>query len=78
MQSGAADIGLLALSLAVAPQMRDTGRYWEVPLTAYPKMEQGGIVLKRAKDIALARAFRDFVASEHGRDILKRYGFSME
>lgn len=75
VQSGAADIGILALSLAIAPKMTETGCYWEVPLDAYPKMEQGGVILKAAKNLGIARAFRDFVMSEHGRAILKRYGF---
>lgn len=75
VQSGAADIGIIALSLAIAPQMRDAGRYWEIPLEAYPKMEQGGIILKWAKDPDAARAFRDFVLGKDGRAVLKRYGF---
>jgi len=75
VQSGAADIGIIALSLAIAPQMRDAGRHWEIPLDAYPKMEQGGIILNGTKEAAAARAFRDFVLNEHGRAVLKRYGF---
>ncbi len=75
IQSGAADIGVVALALALAPQMRKAGRYWEVPLDAYPRMEQGGIILKWTKEAAAARAFRDFVLGEHGRAVLKRYGF---
>lgn len=75
VQSGAADIGIVALSLAVAPQMRDAGRYWEIPLDAYPKMEQGGIILNWTKEAVSARTFRDFILSEHGREVLKRYGF---
>jgi ABC-type molybdate transport system substrate-binding protein len=38
-------------------------------------MEQGGIILKWVKDAAAARSFRDFVLGEHGRGVLKRYGF---
>jgi molybdate transport system substrate-binding protein len=75
VQSGAADVGILALSLAVAPQMRDAGRFWQVPLDAYPRMEQGGIILKSAKNLETARAFRDFVLGDHGREVLKQYGF---
>ena len=77
VQSGAADIGIIALSLAIAPPMHDAGRYWEIPIDAYPKMEQGGIILNWTKDAAAARAFRDFVLGEHGREVLKRYGFSL-
>jgi molybdate transport system substrate-binding protein len=75
VQSGAADIGIIALSLAIAPQMRDAGRYWEIPLDAYPKMEQGGIILSWTKEPIAARGFRDFVLGQHGREVLKRYGF---
>jgi molybdate transport system substrate-binding protein len=75
IQSGAADIGIIALSLALAPQMKDAGRYWEIPLDAYPKMEQGGIILSWTKEPIAARAFRDFVLGQHGREALKRYGF---
>ncbi len=75
VQSGAADVGILALSLAIAPQMRDTGRFWQMPLDAYPRMEQGGIILKSAKNLETARAFRDFTLGDHGREVLKRYGF---
>lgn len=75
VQSGAADIGIIALSLAIAPQMRDSGYYWEIPLDAYPKMEQGGIILNSTKEPEAARAFRNFVLGEHGRGVLKRFGF---
>jgi molybdate transport system substrate-binding protein len=77
VQSGAADVGILALSLAVAPQMRDAGRFWTVPLDAYPQMEQGGIILKAAKNLETARAFRDFVLGDHGREVLSSYGFHL-
>jgi molybdate transport system substrate-binding protein len=75
VQSGAADAGIVALSLAVAPQMRDAGRFLQVPLDAYPRLEQGGIILKAAKNLEVARTFRDFVVGDHGRELLKKYGF---
>jgi molybdate transport system substrate-binding protein len=77
VQSGAADIGLLALSLAVSPQMHDTGRYWALPLDAYPRMEQGGIILKSSKNLQPVRTFRDFVLGDRGRAVLEQYGFSL-
>src|SRR5580693_8149635 len=73
VESGAADVGVIALSLAVAPAMKDKGRYWEVPLDAYPRIEQGGVILSWAKDIDAASQLRDFLAGGEGREILKRY-----
>jgi molybdate transport system substrate-binding protein len=75
VQSGAADAGIIALSLAIAPALAKEGRYFEVPLDAYPRMEQGGIILNRAQHSEAARAFRDFVLGDEGHATLKRYGF---
>jgi molybdate transport system substrate-binding protein len=74
VQSGAEDVGIVALSLALAPPVRGQGRYWEVPDTAYPKIEQGGVILKESK---AAREFQSFLLDEGGRRILKKYGFSL-
>jgi molybdate transport system substrate-binding protein len=72
VESGAADAGIVALSLALAPKARGAGRYWEIPLDLYPKLEQGGLILH---DSAAARDFRDLLLSPSGRAILKQYGF---
>jgi molybdate transport system substrate-binding protein len=75
VQSGAADAGIVALSLALAPTVRGQGRYWEVPLDAYPKVEQGGAILTHAANAADAAAFRAYLTSPSGRQALQQYGF---
>ena len=75
VETGNADIGLLALSLVKAPALRDKGRYWVVPLDAYPRLEQGGVILTWAKDRDAAQALRDFVLGQRGREVLRRYEF---
>jgi molybdate transport system substrate-binding protein len=75
VESGSADVGIIALSLAVAPVMRDKGRYWSVPSDAYPRLEQGGVILTWAKDLESTQAVRAFVTGGDGRAVLKRYGF---
>ena len=77
VESGAADAGMIALSLALAPTLKDKGRYWMVPLDAYPGLEQGGVIMSWAKDLDATRALREFVKGEDGRAILKRYGFML-
>jgi molybdate transport system substrate-binding protein len=74
VQSGAADVGVIAMSLAVAPTVGGTGRYWPVPLDLYPRLDQGGVILK-TDAIDQARDFRRYLLSETGRGVLKRYGF---
>jgi len=75
VQSGAAEVGIVALSLALAPPVRDQGKYWEVPLDAYPRVEQGGAILKRARASQAAREFRAFLLTGGGARILRQYGF---
>jgi molybdate transport system substrate-binding protein len=75
VETGAADVGLIALSLALAPALCDKGRYWPVPLDAYPPLEQGGAIMAWAKDQAATQALRDFLMSRQGRTVLKRFGF---
>ena len=75
VDSGAAQAGVVAMSLAVAPTVAGRGEYWEVPVDSYPAMDQGGIILKRAPDPGLAEDFRAFLLSAEGRGILKDFGF---
>jgi molybdate transport system substrate-binding protein len=77
VQSRAADLGIVALSLVVAPTVKDTGRYWIVPTGMYPRIEQGGAVLARAADPAAALELRTFMLSTAARETLGRYGFGL-
>jgi molybdate transport system substrate-binding protein len=75
-ESGAAEVGIVALSLAMAPAASGQGHYWEVPRDAYPRIQQGGAILKWTRNPEAAQAFRAFLLAPEGRAILKRYGFS--
>jgi molybdate transport system substrate-binding protein len=75
VQSGAAQIGVIALSLALAPPLRNQGRFWEFPSESYPRLEQGGVMLSWVRDRESTQLFREFVLSSRGREIFKRYGF---
>jgi molybdate transport system substrate-binding protein len=75
MQSGNAQAGIVAMSLAVSPAMRD-GKRWGIPAEMHPAIEQGAIVLKDARNKEAARAFLEFVKSAAGRATLAEYGFA--
>jgi molybdate transport system substrate-binding protein len=75
VQAGAADVGILALALARAPTLRQEGRYREVPPDAYPRINQGGVILSRARDRAAAEEVRAFLTGAAGQAVLRRYGF---
>jgi molybdate transport system substrate-binding protein len=75
VQAGVAQLGVIALSLALAPPLRERGHFWEFPLESYPRMEQGGVILRWVRDRASAELLRAFVLSDQGRMIFKDYGF---
>ncbi len=77
VESGTAPIGVIALSLAWAPVLREKGVYWEIPLDRFPRLNQGGVILPWAENPDAARAFRAYVLGGEGRAILKQYGFYM-
>lgn len=76
-QSGAADAALVARSLAVAPKAKGTGVIFDIPAGTYPRMDQGGVILRSAADPDAARALRGFLLSADGRAILERSGFAL-
>lgn len=75
VESGAADIGIIAISLALAPPLKDKGTYWEIPSEAYPPLEQGAVIIKSSKHHERAGQFLEFLKSHQGQAIMTRYGF---
>jgi molybdate transport system substrate-binding protein len=75
VESGNADAGILALSLAVAPAMQGKGKYWEIPADAYPPIDQGVAIVKASPHKQAAAAFLDYLKSAEGTALMKRYGF---
>jgi molybdate transport system substrate-binding protein len=76
VQSGGADAGIIAKSLALAPGMRD-GTWWEVPEGEYPPLRQGGLILPWARARGAAVRFRDYLLGEDGRAVLAAHGFGL-
>lgn len=75
VQSGGADVGVVAMSLVLSDPLREQGRWVEVPLTSFPQLLQGGVVLGGAADVEAARAVRETMLSEPGQELLRTYGF---
>jgi molybdate transport system substrate-binding protein len=75
--SGSADVGIVALSLALSPNMKDHGRYVEIPAADYPPIQQACVVLKSAKNKEVARQFVGFMKTSPVNELLKSYGFDV-
>jgi molybdate transport system substrate-binding protein len=74
-QTGNAQIGIIALSLALSPPLR-SGKYWEIPQRQYFPLIQSAVILKRCEQKDLAASFLKFVASPAGTKILEDFGFT--
>lgn len=75
--SGSADVGVVALSLALSPNMKDHGRYVEIPAADYPPIQQACVVLKTSKNKEVARQFLAFLKTPQVSSLLKAYGFNV-
>jgi molybdate transport system substrate-binding protein len=76
-ESGAAEVGIIALSLASAPALSGKGGHFLIPESLHTPLEQGYVVLSRAAGNPEARAFADYVDSPSARAIFDRYGFTL-
>lgn len=75
VQSGNAQVGIVALSLAVSAAMKD-GQRWEIPTDSYPAIKQSVVLLKSSKNKVAARRFLKFVSGSPGQEILRQFGFT--
>src|ERR1700732_285744 len=76
--SGSADVGIVALSLALSPNMKDKGLYVEVPGADYPPIEQACVILGSSKNKETARQFLSFLKTAAIADVLRSYGFDVQ
>jgi molybdate transport system substrate-binding protein len=75
VQTGNAQVGIIALSLAVNPQLAGKGGYRLIPDNLHQPLEQGFLITRRAAGNELARRFADFMSTRPVRAIMTRYGF---
>jgi molybdate transport system substrate-binding protein len=74
-QSGNADAGVIALSLALAPAMRASGHYVDIPASYHPPIEQAAVVLRASRQQDIARQFLTFLQEPESRQALQQAGF---
>jgi molybdate transport system substrate-binding protein len=76
-QSGSADVGLLALSLALSPTLKSSGAYVDIPGAWHPPIEQAAVVLASSQEKPLARLFIAYLKKPDSVRILQSYGFAV-
>ena len=75
--SGSADVGIIALSLALAPSMKEKGKYAEIASGEYPAIEQAAVILKSSQQKEIARQFMTFLKTPAMQALLRSDGFTV-
>lgn len=75
VQTGNAQVGLIALSLALSPVLAQQGGHALVDARLHEPLEQGFVITQRAAANPAARSFAAFMASPAARSIMNRHGF---
>jgi molybdate transport system substrate-binding protein len=73
--SGSASGGIVALSLALAPQMKSLGRFALIPEQWHEPLRQRMVLLKRAGPEATR--FFEYLQQPAARAVMRRYGFEL-
>jgi molybdate transport system substrate-binding protein len=76
--AGSADVGMIALSLALSPAMKDKGHYVEIPANDYSPIEQAGVILSSSKNQQAANKLLSYMKSPDARRVLVSYGFDVQ
>jgi molybdate transport system substrate-binding protein len=75
VDSGNADVGIIALSLALGSALRASGTYVEVSAAAHPPIEQAAVIVSASKNKDSARRFLEYVQQPAAKELLQRSGF---
>jgi molybdate transport system substrate-binding protein len=75
--TGNAEAGIIALSLALSPQMMSKGKYFYIDEKSYSKLEQSYIIIKKSETNKSVIKFIKFIETEQARKIFVKYGFKL-
>lgn len=75
VSSGAADIGIVALSFVRSTALANTGSYFVIPEKSHKPLIQGAVITQSGKNNPLAYAFFHFLGEERAISILEHFGF---
>ena len=77
VQTGNAQVGIIALSLALSSELAKQGGYALIPDTLHQPLEQGFVITKHAAANPLAQTFASFMTGKEARAVMARYGFAL-
>ena len=77
VSTGNADAGFVALSLVLAPKLKDRGHWIEVPAALYDPLDHAAVITNHGAANPEARRYLAFLLTPAARVILQRYGYGL-
>jgi len=75
--TGNADIGIIALSLALSPEMSSKGKCFIIDTKSYSKLDQAYVVMKKSAANKDIKKFLKYIETDPAQKIFKKYGFKI-
>jgi molybdate transport system substrate-binding protein len=75
--TGNAEVGLIALSLALSPEMKSKGKFFLIDENSYSKLEQAYVILKNSEVSKDVLKFVQFIETDATRKLFGKYGFKL-
>lgn len=77
VSTGAADVGIIALSLALSPPMKaEQGMYYLIPEESHQPLIQGAVITSHGRGNKLAFAFIEYMKTDAAIAVLEHFGLS--
>lgn len=73
--SGNADVAIIAQAIAMAPELKNKGKYIVIDTRSYQPLEQACVLLKTGKTNPDASKFMKYILSAECNPIFEKYGF---
>jgi molybdate transport system substrate-binding protein len=77
VDSGNAEVGIVALSLVSSPALKGKGEYQEIDPSLYPPLQQVAILTSQGAKNEAAQKYLRFLGEPVARAIFERYGFTL-
>jgi molybdate transport system substrate-binding protein len=75
--TGNAEVGLIALSLALSPEMSAKGKYFLIDQKSYSQLDQSFVILKQAENNKEVLKFVKFLDTDKARKVFSKHGFNL-
>ena len=76
VDSGNAQAGLISMTSALTPRLKAEGRFFVIPPSLYPPLEQGAVIVRRSTQQPAAHQFMEFLLSARVQAELAKAGLT--